>query len=218
MHTEIKKYADCGDIKSLKYIFADSLDVDPTFVQYEEEYNYCKSIPGLLEPHVELTPFRENPADWDEAYWTSLKQDLTENFSDRRMSHMREVAQVLLADKIKKLLAEREARRIQQEAAQNAAPVQTTSAANVTAASDVASGESAISQQELQAKILEEQRRKLAEENREFETQRQREEQRRQQSRQKSAEQQNGDGVSKKAIGIAVAAVTVAVILILLLK
>lgn len=214
MHTEIKKYADCGDIKSLKYIFADSLDVDPTFVQYEEEYNYCKSIPGLLEPHVELTPFRENPADWDEAYWTSLKQDLTANFSDRRMSHMREVAQVLLADKIKKLLAEREARRKQQKAAHNAVPVQTTSAANVTAAS----GESAISQQELQAKILEEQRRKLAEEKREKEAQIQRDEQGRQQRRQELAEQQNGDGVSKKAIGIAVAAVTVAVILILLLK
>ena len=45
MNTEIKKYADSGDIKSLKYIFVDSLDVDPTFVRYEEEYNYCKSIP-----------------------------------------------------------------------------------------------------------------------------------------------------------------------------
>lgn len=57
---EIKKYADSGDIKSLKYIFVDSLDVDPTFARYEEEYNYCKSIPGLLEPHIELTPFSEN--------------------------------------------------------------------------------------------------------------------------------------------------------------
>ena len=96
MNTEIKKYADSGDIKSLKYIFVDSLDVDPTFVQYEEEYNYCKSIPGLLESHVELTPFKADKTDWDERYWTSLKMDLVKNFSDRRMAHMREVAQVFL--------------------------------------------------------------------------------------------------------------------------
>lgn len=53
MNTEIKNYADSGDIKSLKYIFVDALDVDPTFVRYEEEYNYCKSVPGLLESHIE---------------------------------------------------------------------------------------------------------------------------------------------------------------------
>ncbi len=39
MNTEIKKYADSGDIKSLKYIFVRLfLDVDPTFARYEEEY------------------------------------------------------------------------------------------------------------------------------------------------------------------------------------
>lgn len=56
MDAEIKKFADSKDLKSLKYIFVDSLDVDPTFVRYEEEYNYCKSIPGLLESHIGLTP------------------------------------------------------------------------------------------------------------------------------------------------------------------
>ena len=72
MNTEIKKYADSGDIKALKYIFVDSLDVDPTFVRYEDEYNYCKSIPGLLESHVALTPFKTKKADWNEEYWTNL--------------------------------------------------------------------------------------------------------------------------------------------------
>ena len=109
MNAEIKQYADSGDIKSLKYIFVDSLDVDPTFVRYEEEYNYCKSIPGLLEDHVELTPFKASEADWDEEYWTSLKMDLVKNFSDRRMSHMREVAKVLLAEKVQRILTERAA-------------------------------------------------------------------------------------------------------------
>ena len=82
MNTVIKKLADSGDIKALKYIFVDALDVDPTFVRYEEEYNYCKSIPGLLDSHAELTPFRVNKADWNEEYWISLKMDLVKNFSD----------------------------------------------------------------------------------------------------------------------------------------
>lgn len=107
MNTKIKKYADSGDIKSLKYIFVDSLDVDPTFVRYEEEYNYCKSIPGLIENHIELTPFKLNRSEWNEEYWSSLKMDLIKNFSDKRMCHMREVAQVFLSDKVQRILVER---------------------------------------------------------------------------------------------------------------
>ncbi len=109
MNIEIKNFADSRDLKSLKYIFVDSLDVDPTFVRYEEEYNYCRAIPGLLERHVELTPFTQDTSRWNEDYWTSLKMDLIKNFSDIRMTHMREVAKVLLADKVQRILAERSA-------------------------------------------------------------------------------------------------------------
>ncbi len=81
----------------------------PRLRAMRKNINYCKSVPGLLEDHIELTPFRANKADWDEAYWTSLKMDLIKNFSDRRMSHMREVAKVFLADKMQRILAERAA-------------------------------------------------------------------------------------------------------------
>lgn len=222
MNTEIKKFADSGDIKSLKYIFVDSLDVDPTFVRYEEEYNYCKSIPGLLEPHVELTPFSENKANWTEEYWTSLKMDLIKNFSDKRMSHMRDVAQVFLADKVQRILAERAANNtIQQSIAPKAEPVQTEKVANITPKPDVTPKEPSISKAELQARQLEEERRKLEAEYKAHQEREARdraarmEQQRRMQTQPQS---QTGDGFSKKAIGIAVAAVTVAVVLILLLK
>ena len=222
MNTEIKKFADSGDIKSLKYIFVDSLDVDPTFVRYEEEYNYCKSIPGLLEPHVELTPFSENKANWTEEYWTSLKMDLIKNFSDKRMSHMRDVAQVFLADKVQRILAERAANNtIQQSVAPKAEPVQTEKVANITPKPDVTPKEPSISKAELQARQLEEERRKLEAENKAHQEREAREraarmeQQRRMQTQPQS---QTGDGFSKKAIGSAVAAVTVAVVLILLLK
>lgn len=224
MNTEIKKFADSGDIKSLKYIFVDSLDVDPTFVRYEEEYNYCKSIPGLLEPHVELTPFSENKANWTEEYWTSLKMDLIKNFSDKRMSHMRDVAQVFLADKVQRILAERAANNtIQQSVAPKAEPVQTEKVANITPKPDVTPKEPSISKAELQARQLEEERRKLEAENKAHQEREAREraarmEQQRRMQTQTQTQSQTGDGFSKKAIGIAVAAVTVAVVLILLLK
>lgn len=106
MNQEMKRMADSGDLKSLKYIFVDALDVDPTFLRYEEEYNYCKSK-GLLESHQELTPFIQDQSRWNDAYWARLKQDLLKNFSDRRMSHMREVAKVYLAEKIQRVNSER---------------------------------------------------------------------------------------------------------------
>ncbi|NBK79717.1 hypothetical protein D5272_14265 [bacterium D16-76] len=109
MEKLVKQYADAGDIVSLKYIFVDALDDDPTFTKYEEDYNYCRAIPDLLEEHVNLTPLTSDPAQWTEEYWVKLKLDLKKNFSDRRMSHMRKVAKVLMAEKVERLLKERQA-------------------------------------------------------------------------------------------------------------
>lgn len=102
----IKTYADKKDLKALKYIFIDSLDSDPTFERYEEGYNYCKSC-GLLEPHRELSPLIYDKSKWDQNYWEQLKGELFENFSDKRMTHMREVAKVIFKDKIDRIRAER---------------------------------------------------------------------------------------------------------------
>ena len=109
MDSVIKSYADNHEIKKLKYIFLDALDVDPTFAHYQEGYEYCKKkLPDFLDEYVELTPFKLDPKCWDEEYWISLKVDLNKNFSDRRMMHMREVAKVFLAEKIKRMQEERE--------------------------------------------------------------------------------------------------------------
>lgn len=221
MNKEIKKFADSGDVKSLKYIFVDALDVDPTFVRYEEEYNYCKSIPGLLEPYIELTHFSENRADWTEEYWTSLKMDLIKNFSDKRMSHMRDVAQVFLADKVQRILAERAANNtIQPSVLPKHEPVSGETNTNIAPAYSVPSGERVISKAELQKQQLEEERRKLEAENKAHQEREAREEREREARReqQRRIQDRPGDRFSKKALGIAAAAVTVAVILILLLK
>ncbi len=224
MNTEIKKYADSGDIKSLKYIFVDSLDVDPTFVRYEEEYNYCKSVPGLLESHIELTPFRSNKGDWNEEYWTSLKMDLVKNFSDQRMSHMREVAKVFLADKVQRILAERAATVQNTPVVKVEATPATANKIEYVAPKAAEPTRQASSKAAEQARQLEEEKRRLEAENKAQAAIREREARERaarieqQRREQEQAEAQAGGGLPKKAIGIAVAAVTVAVVLFLLLK
>ena len=234
MNREVKQYADSGDRKSLKYIFVDSLDVDPTFVRYEEEYNYCKSIPGLLENHVELTPFTDNKADWTEDYWTSLKMDLLKNFSDQRMTHMRKVAKVVLADKLQRILKEREAAQRQEPSHAQAAPVRNISESTAVGAQPeqrpVEHAKSLTRKQgpkaAEQARQLEDAKRKLKEENLATEAERKRREDERklkqsvgQQSySREDAHHQDGGGVSKKAIGVAAAVAVAAVVLVLLLK
>ncbi len=225
MDIRIKSYADNRDLKELKYIFVDALDVDPTFVRYEEEYNYCKSIPGLLEAHIELTPFRQDKNRWDEAYWTSLKMDLVKNFSDRRMMHMKEVAQVFLAEKITRILKERDA-----VVTPPSVPVPSDSRLENKSESVLTNTIPSGSRAEQEKQELEEARRKLEEENRRNEAARHAEARRIKQQRrihQTSTRTtpsrvnikciHKGD-LSKKAIGIAIAVLAVAAFVLILVR
>lgn len=224
MDIQIKKYADSGDLKALKYIFVDALDVDPTFVRYEEEYNYCKSISGLLEPHKELTPFVQDKSRWNESYWTSLKTDLIKNFSDRRMMHMKEVAQVFLAEKVQRILAERSA--AVQPTTESTPTTPSASEIKPRPVSPVTPKVGGISKAEQERLELEAAKHKLEEENHRTEAERLAKERARQIEQQRMLHQeqtqtQGGStgGSSKKVIGIAVAAIAVvAVVLFLVLK
>jgi len=210
MDENIKRYADSGDLKALKYIFLDSLDVDPTFEYYADGYDYCKSK-GLLEKHVELTPFLNDPARWTENYWVQLKTDLQKNFSDRRMQHMRDVAKVYMKEKCQRLIREREA-----EAAHSAPvkPQQTTSHQTPQVI------DKAGSKSREQARQLEEERRRLAEENRRFEESQQ---QRRDEQvwsahgASGSSQQRRESDSSKKALGVALAVVAIVVLIVVVL-
>lgn len=107
MFAQVKKCIDNNDIKGLRYVFYDSLDVDPTFEKYRADYEICKGIQGFFEPYRELMPLSENRGNWDLNYWYSLKRDLEKNFSLKRFEHMRTVATVVFAQKSKQLEEER---------------------------------------------------------------------------------------------------------------
>ena len=208
----IKGHADRGDRESLKYVFVDALDVDPTFARYEDGYNYCKSIPGLLENHIELTPFIYDSIQWNESYWTKLKRDLEKNFSDRRMSHMRDVAQIFLAEKIQRIQAERT---VTKPSNPVATPVQSSSstAERVESQSPVRP----LSKAEEQQLELEQARKRLAEEEAEKAKQRKLEAKRKQQQREQELRKQQEETASKKMKGVVLAASIVVTVIVLLL-
>lgn len=107
MHNNVKLAVDNDDTPSLKYIFCDCLDGDPTFEKYQEDYDYCVRNNALFEAHRELNPMVTNHV--DEEYWVQLKNDFMENPSKERLAHMREVAKILYRDRIARIQAERDA-------------------------------------------------------------------------------------------------------------
>lgn len=223
MDIETKKLVDKRDFRALKYLFVDALDVDPTFARFEEDYQYCREfVSELWEPYQELTPLRSDPKEWNEDYWVQLKVDLAKNFSDERLAHMRKVAMIVLAEKVRRIQAERAAR----ETAANSMPQTTVptitekpSAETPQEVSDKKppmAAEPELSQSEKEQRRIKEKERQLAEENRKHEEacaaaarRREAEKERLRQEREKTP--------SKKGFWIVVAAVAVAVVIVLLI-
>ncbi len=188
MHKEVKKSADAGDVKDLKYIFVDSLEVDPTFEEYLDDYNYCAGK-NLFERHKDLTPFTDRKADWNYDYWEKIKSDLLKNFSRERLDHMRKVALVVNAEKVARLQKERQtaAQTVKAKIERPIIPPQPRHELPIK------------SKAQQQQEEIEAAKRKLAEENEKVERQQRKVEQERQENSRLKME----DDSSKKSSGIA---------------
>lgn len=208
MNSEVKRYADSHDLKSLKYIFVDSLDVDPTFTGYEEEYNYCRSC-GVLESHIELTPFVYQKSRWNLDYWATLKKDLLKNFSEKRMLHMREVAKTIFAEKIDRINEERRVR-IEEAKCKLTAENRAVDKVSVQEQQVTNNNNKIMKAKERQAREIEEAKRKLAAENRAVDKARIQKEQEQQELINKSI-----GTYPKKSMGIVVAAIAVALVILI---
>lgn len=126
LRPKIKEYAERGDIVGLHYIFRDALDADPTFEYYLDSYRYCEEkVPNFFDAYRELTPFSQEPCQWDNAYWMQMKMDLMENFSKERYEHLRKVAQVYYAEKIQRIREEERQKNAVQKPIASPAPSKT---------------------------------------------------------------------------------------------
>ena len=225
MLTEIKKCADAQDIKGLRYIFADCLDVDPTFEKYRESYEFCKKIPGLFESHQELSDIVENQSKWSREYWDQLKMDLMKNFSQRRFEHMIQVAKVVYADKIDRLLKERSesARRVvdvkkPEEGRNHESDI--TDHNVVSAGSQVMkenNNGTKLSEAELQEKRLEERRKEIEENNKRVEREQATQRARIEAKRRSAYNGAGGDFTPKKSKGIVIGIIAVVIVVVLIM-
>lgn len=118
MHNNVKLAVDNGDTLSLKYIFCDCLDGDPTFEKYQEDYDYCVRNNALFEAHKDFDKHPMVTSHVDEEYWVQLKNDFMKNPSKERLAHMREVAKILYSDRIARIKAERDAAERERRAAE----------------------------------------------------------------------------------------------------
>ncbi len=208
MLAEIRKCADKQDIKGLRYIFVDSLDVDPTFDTYREDYEYCKKIDGMFDTHKELTTLSNDKAKWTSGYWEHLKLDLMKNFSEKRFEHMISVAKTVYAGKIERLTIERNQKNKSVTGEPNIQPVHEYV------------NHKAVSEEQLQQQKIEEQRRAIEDENRKIEAEKRAQTERIEAARraeQAKQSTQNRDRESKKMLGIVFAVIVVVVIIILIL-
>ena len=164
MHTEVQNCINKKDIKGLRYIFIDCLDVDPTFEKYKEDNIVCKNQMGFFEPYKELSMLTLDTTKWNMQYWERLKLDLEKNFSAKRFEHMINVAKVVYAEKIRRLQRERSVMQSKTESNTPMLKKQEQEIASSTAHSDVKK----LSGKEQQEKMLEERRRQIEENNKQI--------------------------------------------------
>lgn len=107
MNKQVKLFIDNRNLERVKFYFLNSLNIDPTFENYREDYEYAKKN-NVFEIHKDMMPFNNNKNSWNEEYFNSLQDDLNINFSERRLEHMIEVAKVVFREKIDKLEKERQ--------------------------------------------------------------------------------------------------------------
>lgn len=220
MLAEVKKCAENHDIKGLRYIFLDSLDVDPTFEKYREDYEFCRNMEGFFEIHHDLSELLEDKSGWTLAYWEQLKMDLMKNFSEMRFNHMIWVAKVVYAEKIARLVREREGKQeVKKFVSQNvvSAAEKQTIIDSMEPTGIVTVDTGAISNAESERQRIEAKRKALEEENRKIESQQRAQRERIEAARQAEALKRNsqvGGGGVKKVWGIAlIIAIVVVVIL-----
>ncbi len=223
MHKIVKSYVDSDDLKSLKYVFVGCLDADPTFEDYKEDFEYCRNLPGLIETHVDLTPFCEDLKEWDEDYWIALKKDLLKNFSVERLEHMQKVARVFYKEKIRKIQDERRIQicqkkedmgvpivKLQEDHLQN--PMEPTEESQQEFLLD---SKNVISKSKREQRELEEARKQLEHDNQQIEKIRKQAEQQR--NREKDNGNTSANITGKKVIGAVLIVVSIILLIMLIL-
>lgn len=89
-----KKAVDDGDVKDIRIMMKESLLVDPSFADFNEKSSYAKNILGVYVAH-DGRELNSDESTWDDNYMDKLMSQLSTNFSQERVGHLKKVIRKL---------------------------------------------------------------------------------------------------------------------------
>jgi len=88
-----------GDVRLVQIILKDSLIIDPTFREFNEMFEYSKSrMPDLLV-EFDNGKLDYSEINWSKDYINELKVELMDNFSNKRIEHLKKICAYIYQDR-----------------------------------------------------------------------------------------------------------------------
>jgi len=100
---DFKKTVSEGDVRLVQIILKDSLIIDPTFREFNEMFEYSKNrMPGLLA-EFDNGKLDYSEINWSKDYINELKVELMDNFSNKRIEHLKKICAYIYRDRIQNI-------------------------------------------------------------------------------------------------------------------
>jgi hypothetical protein len=100
---EFQKVVQEKNVLRTRIILKDSMLVDPTFHQFDEMLRYAKDrIHGIIVAY-DGEPLEMNSGKWNEDTMNYELTQLVNNFSERRITHLKEIISHLMRDRIEEI-------------------------------------------------------------------------------------------------------------------
>lgn len=100
---ELIEAVNSKNVTLVRIILKNSLIMDPTFKEFDEEIAYAeKNINNLYEEY-DGYELEENKSKWNKDYMDEQLNNLLYNFSKKRINHLKDICRVVYEDKIRKI-------------------------------------------------------------------------------------------------------------------
>lgn len=95
-----KQLVATGSVKEIRSSISSSMMMDKTFAECDAALEYAENngVIGLIVDHDDTLPMLENRADWDKDYFGVQSVMLIDNFSRKRIEHVKDIIRKLYPD------------------------------------------------------------------------------------------------------------------------
>jgi len=97
---EFKQNVESGNVVRIRSALVDYLITDTTFRQFDEALSFAQRQIDVIKPDDGEVDYDLVQEHWDEIYLSKQKVALMDNFSQKRIDHIKQVIKTVLADKV----------------------------------------------------------------------------------------------------------------------